>query len=326
VGTLADRVGNRRVLAGCLVGFGTTGTLVAFAPEFRIVIALRFLQGVTAGTIVSALAMTVAGDRYDGRRRASVIGLVAAAVSVGSATYPILGGYLSALRWNLPFLLYVVPVIVGGVVLFGLEERSADATGTPTLRATLRALPTRRSVQVFGLMVLTFTLVFGAVFTLVPLFLHRGHGLAAAEIGVATSLLLLVTAVVSTANGHLAGIARSRTLVGVGYGCYSLGLLAVATAEGLAVVLAGLVTFGLGSGLVVPTLYAGVSRVAPEQFRASATALQTTMIGTGQALGPALFTAGAALVGAGAVLLASSVAAVVGSIAVLGVVRIDPAG
>jgi hypothetical protein len=50
------------------------------------------------------------------------------------------------------------------------------------------------------------------------------------------------------------------------------------------------------------------------------------MIGTGQALGPAPFTAGAALVGAGAVLLASSVAAVVGSIAVLGVVRIDPAG
>ena len=62
VGTLADRIGRRYVLAGCLALFGLAGTAIAFSNDFTVALGLRLLQGVAAGSLLSALAMTAVGD------------------------------------------------------------------------------------------------------------------------------------------------------------------------------------------------------------------------------------------------------------------------
>jgi hypothetical protein len=45
IGALADRIGRRYVLSGCLVVFGLAGTAIAFTTEFRVALGLRLLQG-----------------------------------------------------------------------------------------------------------------------------------------------------------------------------------------------------------------------------------------------------------------------------------------
>lgn len=166
VGALADRIGLRYVLSGCLGLFGLAGTAVAFTTEFGVALGLPVLQVVAAGSLLSALAMTAVGDRYDGRRHDAVMGITAAVLSLGTAAYPLLGGYLAEHAWNAPFLLYALALPVAGLVLFGLDDRGArlDSGGRGYLREALRTVPTRRALALYGIMFVSFALLFGGFY------------------------------------------------------------------------------------------------------------------------------------------------------------------
>lgn len=79
--------------------------------------------------------------------------------------------------------------------------------------------------------------------------------------------------------------------------------------------------FGVGSGLITPTLFARVSALVPNHVRAGVMSLQTT-IGVSQVVGPALFTLAAGAVGYQGTLVGASGGAAIGT-AVLGVVTLD---
>ncbi|AXG08692.1 MFS transporter [Haloplanus rubicundus] len=337
VGMLADRVGRRPVLVGCLALFGAAGTAVAFAETFAVALALRVLQGVAAGSVLSALAMTVVGDRYDGRRHDAAMGVTAAALSVATAVYPLVGGALAARAWNAPFLVYALALPAAGLVWVGLagvdghdardsrDSHDGDARDPDRgyLRSALRAVPFGRVAVLYGVMFVSFSLLFGGIYTALPFHLADVYALSPTTVGLVTSGVLLVTAVVSTQNGRLSARASTTTLLALGFALFATGFLGVALAETLPVLVAALLPFGVGSGLVTPTLFAGLSALAPDHVRAGVMSLQTTTIGAGQAAGPACFTFLGGLVGYRPTFLgAAGVAAV--CVAALAVLPLDP--
>jgi ACDE family multidrug resistance protein len=292
IGSLADRVGRRDVLVGSLVLFGSAGTAIAFTSDFTVALALRVLQGFAAGSILSALAMTVVGDRYTGRRHDAVMGVTSAMLSLGTAAYPVLGGILAARAWNAPFLLYALTLPVAGFVFIALDEQGPTDTngGGGYLREALRLIPARRAAVLYGVMFASFTLVFGGIYTALPFYLTATFGFSPTMVGLTTSGVLLMTALVSTQNGRLATVASTATLLTAGFGLYAVGLLGVAVATTTLTLVGALLVFGVGSGLVTPTLFAGLSSLAPDRVRGGVMSLQTTTIGVSQAVGPALFT------------------------------------
>jgi ACDE family multidrug resistance protein len=282
IGSLADRVGRRDVLVGSLVLFGSAGTAIAFTSDFTF----------AAGSILSALAMTVVGDRYTGRRHDAVMGVTSAMLSLGTAAYPVLGGILAARAWNAPFLLYALTLPVAGFVFIALDEQGPTDTngGGGYLREALRLIPARRAAVLYGVMFASFTLVFGGIYTALPFYLTATFGFSPTMVGLTTSGVLLMTALVSTQNGRLATVASTATLLTAGFGLYAVGLLGVAVATTTLTLVGALLVFGVGSGLVTPTLFAGLSSLAPDRVRGGVMSLQTTTIGVSQAVGPALFT------------------------------------
>lgn len=324
IGALADRVGRRYVLSGCLVVFGLAGTVIAFTSDFAIALGLRVVQGFAAGSVLSALAMTVVGDRYDGPRHDSVMGVTSAMLSLGTAVYPIVGGYLAARAWNAPFLMYALALPVAGLVFFALEdlESSPGSSERGYVREALRTVPTGRAVALYGVMFVSFTLLFGGLYTALPFYLTDGFGLTSTAIGLVTSTVLLVTGVVSTQNGRLAVRASTSTLLATGFAFYAVGFLGVALASGLPLLVGALLVFGIGSGLITPTLFAGVSALAPDHVRAGVMSLQTTTIGVSQVVGPALFTLAAGAIGYQGTLVGASGGAAIGA-AALGVATLD---
>ncbi|WP_255150197.1 MFS transporter [Halorarius halobius] len=324
IGALADRIGRRYVLAGSLVVFGLAGTAIAFTGEFTVALGLRVVQGFAAGSILSALAMTVVGDRYSGRRHDAVMGVTSAMLSLGTAAYPIVGGVLAGQSWNAPFLLYALTLPVAGLVLFGLGDADAtdSADGRGYLREAVRHVPARRAATLYGIMFVSFALLFGGLYTALPFYLTDAFGFSSTAVGVVTSAVLLVTAVVSTRNGALTARASTATLLTAGFGTYAVGLLGVAVATTVWQLVGALLVFGVGSGLVTPTLFAGISALAPDHLRGGVMSLQTTTIGVSQAVGPALFTLAGGAVGYQAALLGGSAGAGLGA-AVIGVVAVD---
>jgi len=323
IGALADRIGRRYVLSGALAIFGLAGTAIAFTNDFTIALGLRAFQGFAAGSILAALAMTAVGDRYSGRQHDSVMGVTSAMLSLGTAAYPVIGGYLAARAWNAPFLMYAFTLPVAGLVLFAFDEReTAPSSDRSYIREAVSLIPTRRALTLYGIMFVSFTLVFGGLYTALPFYLADAFGFTPTTVGLVTSTVLLVTAVVSTQNGKLAARASTTTLLTAGFALYALGFIGVALAGSPPLLIGGLLVFGVGSGFVTPTLFARISVLAPDEVRGGVMSLQTTTIGISQAVGPALFTLLGGAIGYQGTLLSGSVGAALGA-AVLAILTVD---
>ncbi len=95
-GVLAGRYGRRMVLVKSLFLFGIDGVACALATGFGLLLVLRTLQGVGAAAL-GAINVTMIGDLYSGQRRTEALGYNSSVLSVGTASYPAIGGALALL-------------------------------------------------------------------------------------------------------------------------------------------------------------------------------------------------------------------------------------
>jgi ACDE family multidrug resistance protein len=121
LGVLSDRHGRRKILIPALLLFGIAGGLCAFARSFELLLALRLLQGMGAAAL-GTLNVTVIGDIFTGHERSAALGYNSSVLSIGTASYPAIGGALATLGWFYPFALAFLAVPVGLLVLFSLHN------------------------------------------------------------------------------------------------------------------------------------------------------------------------------------------------------------
>jgi DHA2 family metal-tetracycline-proton antiporter-like MFS transporter/DHA2 family florfenicol/chloramphenicol resistance protein-like MFS transporter len=144
-GSLARRFG----IAPCLA-FGATlvalGALAAvLAVNLPMVIAARVVQGVGAGAIPT-LSMALIARRLSGPARARALGINVAAVGVGFAMGPLLGGLLvEGFGWRGAMALGMlvgptVPLVLGFDPDRGIRETPVDLRGIALLSGTITAL------------------------------------------------------------------------------------------------------------------------------------------------------------------------------------------
>ena len=156
-GRLGDDHGRRRMFLIGVAGFVATSALVGAAPEPRLLIAGRVVQGLFGGLInpqVSGLVQQM----FRGAQRARAFGAIGTVVGVATAVGPVVGGSLIALGgphlgWRLVFFVNV-PI---GLVTIVLARRWLPAP-VPSGR--------RRHLDVTGAVLLgaaTFLVLFAAV-------------------------------------------------------------------------------------------------------------------------------------------------------------------
>lgn len=116
MGTLADRVGNRRILLTGLTIFGVASALAAFAPNAPMLIAARMLLALGGSMILPCVLGVIRRTFEDEAERGLALGLWGAVGAAGAAVGPLIGGALLAHFWwgsvffiNLPVMLVVAP-------------------------------------------------------------------------------------------------------------------------------------------------------------------------------------------------------------------------
>lgn len=319
LGLLADRYGYRRVLVPCLVVDGLAGGAVFLAPGLGWVLALRFLQGTAAAGLLT-IAVALIGDAFSGPQRTAVLGINGTVMAAGLAAYPLLGGLLASLDWRAPFLVYLSSLPVAFYALKALEGPGHGRAPTTRayLRGVLAALPKRPALVLYGTITLVFTLLYGGLLTAVPFLLDAEHGADASTISLLVGLMAITTALASASGSKLArrwsaGSLAAGGMVSLGAGLGMIGLL-----EPIAALAAGVLVFGLGVGLSIPSLDTAVSRLLPQRYRGGAMSVRTSMVRLGQTIGPALFTALAVTVGYRIQLLVSGILAMAVGVLALG--------
>lgn len=123
IGILSDRYGRKPILVTGLVVFGLSGAAITLTTDFRVVIALRLLQGVGGAGIVPII-ITAIGDLYRGAQEATAQGLRLATSGLTQAVFPAIAGFLVVVAWQYPLLLYAIALPIAVAVAFWLEEPS----------------------------------------------------------------------------------------------------------------------------------------------------------------------------------------------------------
>jgi EmrB/QacA subfamily drug resistance transporter len=144
-GSLADRLGRRRVFAAGLAIFSLASLLCALAPDPTFLNLARALQGV-GGAVMFAVSLALVAQEFPaGRERGMAMGVYGATIGMAVAIGPLVGGALTdSLGWESIFYLNV-PIGLAAIAVTFLrlrESRDPNATrvdwaGTTTFSAAL---------------------------------------------------------------------------------------------------------------------------------------------------------------------------------------------
>lgn len=291
LGIAADRFGRRAVLVPLLFVFGVAGAAISFVSSYDVVLALRFLQGVGGSGLIT-LAVTLIGDVYHDAQRDSVMGLNAGSISVGAAFYPLIGGLLAAIRWNVPFLFFAVSIAVGLLAYFLLDEPGGqESMGVRRYVGSLAsAFLAPTALLVFTAIFLVFLVFYGLVLTALPLLLSDAYSLGSGSIGLVLSMVSVAAAVIASQYDRVAQWQSKPNLIALGFTLYGASLLGVYLADTPVQVGAALLLFGVAFGIVMPSIDTVLITHVSTRLRAGVMGLRTSVLRAGQTVGPFLFT------------------------------------
>lgn len=296
LGIAADRYGRKRILVPSLVVFAVAGAACAAAPSFQWLLALRLVQGAGSAALGS-LNVTLIGDLYAGPRRSAAMGYNGSVLSVGTASYPALGGARATLGWQVPFLL---PALGAGVALLVLavldnpEPREHRPLG-PYLRSVVASIREPRAVVLFAVSLLTFILLFGAFLAYMPVLLDERFEASTLTIGLVMSTSSVVTAITSSQLHRLRQRFSERQMIAAAFGGYLVALVAIPLLPWLGALVVPVMLFGLAQGLNFPNVLVLLSSLVPLEQRGAFMSFNGMVLRAGQTLGPLLAGAAVAL-------------------------------
>ncbi len=150
-GTIADRIGRRKLLVIGVIIFAGSSVLAALAWNGDVLIGFRVIQGV-GGAMILPSTLSIINATFRGRDRAIAFAVWGSTIGGMAAVGPVLGGWLTTYfswRWafgiNVPFGI----IILIGIALYVLESREPDVRGIDVVGAILSVIAS--GALVFGL-------------------------------------------------------------------------------------------------------------------------------------------------------------------------------
>jgi MFS family permease len=321
-GMLADRIGQRGLLAGGMVVLGAGMLLASFAPDYRTLVVAQALAGIGGATyhptgmsLISDYESGVGGESGGTEGRAMGIhGLGGGPVT--EIAPALLGGLAAVFDWRLALRVGALVGIVyagvfaaffrapegydtdtdtdaGAVADGGPTEDPRPDGGTRTLRSRIEELtnlPLAWWVVVLFLADFLVSLELGAVRTFAVTYLDEGLGWSTATANGVFFIMLVGGAVASIGGGHLADRVNRRIL-GVGVLIASaVGLVVTwAVPASLVVVYAWFFVLGVVLYGIFPALNALTTEYSDREFSGSLFGVMLTAGSLGGAVGPLVF-------------------------------------
>ena len=288
-GFIADRIDRKRVLILAMIGYTIFGTAPLYLDSIGAIIGSRVLVGLCEAAIMTCCTTLIA-DYWSGPRRSRYLGLQTLLASVSATVFLGLGGALGSSGWRTPFWLYLVAALLAvPMALLIWQPARSSAPG-----AALPPIPWRQ-LRMPCLVTLGSGIVFYALIVELSFVLDEAGVTATATIGALSALMSLATAVAAGSFATLSG-RTPRDLLPVAFGLAAAGFLIIWSSGAVAVITAGAVLTGAGTGLLLPVLATWATNGLSFSERGRGTGLWTGSLFIGQFLSPVLITgiAGAA--------------------------------
>ncbi len=301
IGYFLDKIGRRKVGLTCLFIDGIGGLVIILAPNYAILLIMRFLQGIGIAGLIP-VAMTIFKDLFVGDEKLKLMGYLTGAISIGAVIIPSLGGFLASIDWRLVFAVYGLSIILGLIFLFKLPETSplinkdpstesnSDIENSP-LEYFKSLLDIFKIAKIRDIMIHSLTIYFMlyALITFLPIYLVIGHGFSEFFSGLAISLQGLFGAILSSRASFIAKYLNWRQRSTLGY--FLIGvcfLLLPFWPNSSYLVSLSFIIYGTGMGIVSPTIYNRATELPPPEIAGLVISVFNTMKFIGMTLSPFL--------------------------------------
>lgn len=279
-GRIVDRVGRKRLLVGALVVYAFVGTAPLWLPSLQLIVASRLLVGLTEAAIMTCCT-TLLADYFHGRQRDRYFGLQVVYTTVAATAFFAVGGALGAQGWRTPFWLYAVSLPLAALAARYLWQPAPQARQAAQ---KLPALPWRQLGAPVGVSLLG-GLIFYILVVELSFKLDDIGVRSTATIGAVSAVASLGTAAGAFLFGRLARLGAAAT-VPLAFALSGIGLLGLALAQAVPMVVGFAVVTGFGNGLLLPALLTWALGSLTFEQRGRGTGMWTSAVFIGQFAGP----------------------------------------
>ena len=289
LGILSDKYGRKKILVTSLILYSLTGALCGFARSFDLLVFLRFLEGIGAASL-GALNVALIGDLYSDKLRSRVMGYNTSVLSIGTAGFPLIGGFLTIFGWYYPFFLALLGLPVGLLTLMFLDEKR-EITNTNNrnyFREVYKYIRQKRNLVYFASNFFSYIILFGSFLTYTPFLVARIRNNDPLFIGILLSSMSVITALVSSQLGNLLKFTKEDTLLKISFILYAVALLIMPLIKNSYFLFIPTVIYGISQGLNVPSLLSLVSAAPPLELRGGFMSFNRMISQLGQTFGPLL--------------------------------------
>ncbi|MEM9005627.1 MAG: MFS transporter [Cyanobacteria bacterium P01_F01_bin.86] len=319
LGILADRTGAVRVLVTSLLLYAVFGAAGGILHDFVPILITRVLVGAASGGIAAA-SLGLLVRRYEAEAvRSQAIAYVATVLTLANIFYPVLAGLIGNWNWRWVFALYGLGIPLALLVVVNWrndqeqgrrgrksdEENDAtsDVASQPETQNVDVQPPTdsRRPPKLLDVVCRWYPLQLYATQCLVaaiahatiiylPLYLKATLNAGTLLIGLVLAAQGLGAAAIAAFGvrrlGQRFGLDRATSL---GLGIMALILTTIPQLQQLPTILPCVILFGVGLGIVVPSLYNLMSNLAPSGLQSTVLAIGVGSNFLGQFISPGVF-------------------------------------
>lgn len=296
-GRASERLGRKRVLVlGWLIGLPVP-ILIYAAPSWKWIVWANVLLGINQGLCWSTTVIMKI-DLAGARRRGLAMGLNESAGYAAVAVAALASGYIAGTLG-----LRAAPLLVGGgAAIAGLlisvrfvretlrhaEHESASSGGESSRLRFLQVFRLTswgdRSLFSISQAGLVNNLNDGMAWGLLPLY-FSSQGLSLVQVSWLGALYPAVWGIAQLGTGWLSDRTGRKLLIAAGMLLQGLAIAALVTANGFPTWVAGVVSLGLGTAMVYPTLLAAVGDIAHPAWRATSVGVYRLWRDAGYAVG-----------------------------------------
>lgn len=314
--TIMDRLGRKTVLIPCLLINGIVGAACYFAPDLWTLLILRFIQGAGIAGMFP-IVMTMIGELYSGLDRVNAMGMMSMTTGIGGVSAPLIGGVMAVYGWNVPFLFYALSIPLAAVAIIKLPE--TNLPDKQTKNGVLDLAKALKDIRILYTMFLALAIFF-LLYTMViyiPFLLKENYGFDARQAGITLGFQGIAMAIVASRAKHMTRRCGKQLMVRIGFMVTGIALVGTALADSLLQNMIFIFMFGLGFGMVQPSLNTLITQVAPPQMMGGVVSIYNIMKYVGQTAAPLVLALVLFNFSLPAVFLSSSIVAVVAVVSLL---------